>query len=178
MKKLFFYFLIISSSITAFNASAQKAPEDKSKRPSPPDSAFTTTRSGVDIKITYGSPSVKGRAIGGNEIATYGKVWRSGANEATVFAIDKAVKIEGKLLPAGKYSLYSIPGEKKWIIIFNKTWNQWGTKYSQADDALRVTVKTGVASEFYERLKYEVKRSGKVSFMWGDVKVGFKVKKG
>lgn len=176
MKKLFFLFLLIASTGTAFNASAQKMPEDKSKRPSPPDSAMVTTRKGITIKINYGSPSVKGRAIGGNELATYGKVWRSGANEATVFEINKDVKIEGKLLPAGKYSLYSLPGEKKWVIIFNKTWNQWGTVYDPTKDALRVTVNTGTASEFTERLKYFAKKSGKVGFMWGDVQVNFKVK--
>lgn len=176
MKKLLFLFLLAAGSITTFNASAQKAPEDKSKRASPPDSVMVTTRSGVTIKINYGSPSVKGRAIGGNEIATYGKVWRSGANEATVFEINKDVKIEGKPLPAGKYGLYSIPGEKKWVIIFNKTWNQWGTKYSEADDALRVTVNTGTAPQFTERLKYFAKKNGKVGFMWGDVQVDFKVK--
>jgi len=176
MKKLFFLFLLTTSTITVFNASAQKLPEDKSKRPSPPDSVMVTTRKGITIKINYGSPSVKGRAIGGNELATYGKVWRSGANEATVFEINKDVKIVGKILHAGKYGLYSIPGEKKWIIIFNKVWNQWGTEYDSAKDALRVTVNTGTSSEFTERLKYFAKKSGKVGFMWGDVQVNFKVK--
>jgi len=176
MKKLLFLFLLTASSITAFNASAQKAPEDKSKRPSPPDSAMVTTKTGVTIKVNYGSPSVKGRAVGGNEIATYGKIWRTGANEATVFSVDKDVIIEGKKLPAGKYGLYSVPGEKKWIIVFNKTWNQWGTKYTEADDALRVTVDTDKAPAFTERLKFTADKSGKVSFMWGDVMVSFRVK--
>ena len=176
MKKLFFLFLITASTAAAFNASAQKMPEDKSKRPSPPDSAMATTARGVTIKVNYGSPSVKGRAIGGNEIATYGKVWRTGANEATVFEVSKDVMIAGKKLPAGKYGLYSVPGEKKWIIIFNKTWNQWGTKYTEADDALRVTVNTETAPAFTERLKFVIKKSGAVAFMWGDVMVGFKVK--
>ena len=103
MKKLFFLFLLTTGTLTVFNASAQKAPEDKSKRPSPPESAMVTTKSGVTIKVNYGSPSVKGRAVGGNEIATYGKIWRTGANEATVFEVSKDVLIEGKKLPAGTY---------------------------------------------------------------------------
>lgn len=175
MKKILLFTMMLGCLFTVFSASAQ-APQDKSKRPSPPDSAIVTTKTGVTIKINYGSPSVKGRAIGGNEIATYGKVWRTGANEATVFEINKDVKVEGKLLPAGKYSLYSIPGEKEWVIIFNKTWNQWGTNYNQADDALRVAVKTGTAPQFTERLKFTAAKTGDVSFAWGDVKVTFKVR--
>jgi hypothetical protein len=176
MKKIFLLTLMMGCLFTVFNASAQKAPEDKSKRPSPPDSVTVTTVTGVTIKITYGAPSVKGRTIGGNEIATYGKVWRTGANEATVFEINKDVKVEGKLLPAGKYSIYSIPGEKEWVIIFNKTWNQWGTKYTMTDDALRVTVKTEKVPSFVERLKFTADASGTVAFMWGNVLVPFKVK--
>ncbi|RKR85430.1 hypothetical protein BDD43_5701 [Mucilaginibacter gracilis] len=177
MKKLLPFALLVTCLLIVFSASAQKKPEDKTKRLSPPDSVTVTTRKGITIKVSYGSPGVKGRAIGGNEIATYGKVWRTGANEATVFEIDKDVKIEGKRLPAGKYSLYSVPGEKKWVIIFNKTWNQWGTIYSEANDALRITVNTGTAPEFTERLKFNIKKSGKVYFVWGDVMVAFKVKK-
>jgi hypothetical protein len=176
MKKLLFFTLLVACMFTVFSAGAQTMPEDKSKRPSPPDSVTVLTRKGITIKVSYGSPSVRGRAIGGNEIATYGKVWRSGANEATVFEVDKDVKVEGKLLHAGKYSLYSIPGEKKWVIIFNKTWNQWGTEYAQAADVLRVTVSTDVAPSFNERLKYFAQKNGKVGFMWGDVMVSFKVK--
>ena len=176
MKKLFLLAVIATCLFTVFNASAQKKNEDKSKRVSPPDSAMVTTSAGVTIKVNYGSPSVKGRAIGGNEIATYGKVWRTGANEATVFDIDKDVKIGGKLLPAGKYSLYTIPGEKQWVIIFNKTWNQWGTVYKETEDALRVTVNTEKAPAFTERLKFVAEKSGRVAFMWGDVMVAFKVR--
>lgn len=175
MKKLFLFTLIAGCLFTVFNASAQKN-GDKSKRPSPPDTVKGTTKNDVTIQIDYSQPGVKGRVVGGPEIATYGKVWRTGANEATVFEVNKDVKIEGKDLPAGKYGLYSIPGEKEWVIIFNKTWNQWGTQYKEADDALRVTVKTEKAPAFTERLKFVIEPSGKVLFMWGDKLVAFKVK--
>lgn len=174
MKKLFLFTLIAGCLFTVFNASAQKM--DKSKRPSPPDTVKGTIKNDITIQIDYSQPGVKGRVVGGPEIATYGKIWRTGANEATVFEVSKDVKIEGKDLPAGKYGLYSIPGEKEWVIIFNKTWNQWGTKYTEADDALRVTVKTEKAPAFTERLKFAIDPSGKVSFMWGDKLVVFKVK--
>ena len=147
---------------------------DKSQRQSPPAQASETIGSGAVITIDYSQPSVKGRKIG-SEIAPYGKVWRTGANEATVFEISKDVKVEGKTLAAGKYGLYSVPGEKEWVIIFNKTWKQWGTQYTEADDALRVNVKTEKSSSFTEKLTFAVAKNGNVSLMWGDVQVDFKV---
>ena len=147
---------------------------DKSQRQSPPAQASETIGSGAVVTIDYSQPSVKGRKIG-SEIAPYGKVWRTGANEATVFEISKDVKVEGKTLTAGKYGLYSVPGEKEWVIIFNKTWKQWGTQYTEADDALRVTVKTEKSSSFTEKMTFAVAKNGKVSLMWGDVQVDFKV---
>lgn len=154
----------------SLNASAQEK-----KKASPPASVKETTSSGVTIVIDYSQPSVKGRTIGG-EIAPYGKVWRTGANEATTFEVSKDVKVEGKNLPAGKYGLYTIPGEKEWTIIFNKTWKQWGTNYAEADDALRVTVKPEKSSAFTEQMTFKIDKSGKVTLLWGDKSVSFRVK--
>jgi hypothetical protein len=68
-------------------------------------------------------------------------VWRTGANEATVFEVDSDIKVDGKTLPKGKYGFFTIPGEKEFVVIFNKTWNQWGAfRYKQEDDVLRITV--------------------------------------
>ena len=148
---------------------------DKSQRPSPPANSKATLSSGAVITIDYSQPSVKGRKIG-TDIATYGKIWRTGANEATVFEVSKDVKVEGQLIPAGKYGLYSIPGEEEWVIIFNKTWKQWGTNYKEADDALRVKVKPGKSSEFTEKMGFAINDAGKVSLKWGDIQVDFNVK--
>ncbi|MDP4131765.1 MAG: DUF2911 domain-containing protein, partial [Bacteroidota bacterium] len=90
-------------------ASLLWAQGDKSKRPSPPETA-TGTVGGASISINYSSPSVKGRKIWGG-LVPYDKVWRAGANEATIFETDKAIEVEGKNLPAGKYSLFAKPGE-------------------------------------------------------------------
>src|SRR6185437_4669611 len=98
-------------------ASLLWAQGDKSKRPSPPETA-TGTVGGASISINYSSPSVKGRKIWGG-LVPYDKVWRAGANEATIFETNKAIKIEGKDLPAGKYSLFATPGENEWTIILN-----------------------------------------------------------
>ncbi|HLF46034.1 MAG TPA: DUF2911 domain-containing protein, partial [Chitinophagaceae bacterium] len=89
--------------------------------------------------------------------------------------VSKDVKVEGQPLPAGKYGLYSIPGAEEWVIIFNKTWKQWGTNYKEAEDALRVKVKPGKSSSFTEKMTFAINKSGKVSLMWGDVQVDFQV---
>jgi hypothetical protein len=169
MKKLL---LLSAIALVAIGVRAQQG--DKSLRPSPPAKVSETTSKGVTISIDYSQPAVKGRTIG-TDIAPYGKVWRTGANEATVFEVNKDVKVEGKSLPAGKYGLYSIPGKDEWVIIFNKTWNQWGTNYKEADDALRVNVKPGKAPGFTERMTFKVDKSGKVSLLWGNDEVDFKV---
>ncbi|MBL7866130.1 MAG: DUF2911 domain-containing protein, partial [Cyclobacteriaceae bacterium] len=98
--------------------------QDKSKRPSPPRTAEGSI-DGVKVKIDYSAPSAKGRKMLGG-IEPFGKVWRTGANEATTFEIDKPIQVEGKTLAAGKYELFSIPGETEWTIIFQKATGQWG----------------------------------------------------
>lgn len=156
----------------SFNSIAQEKPAPAS----PAATASQTLNNGTKVTINYAQPGIKGRTIG-NEIAPYGKLWRTGANAATQFEIDKDVKINGKTLAAGKYALFSIPGEKEWTIIFNKTWNQGGTsKYAEADDALRFTVKPEKAKEFTERMTFDIQKSGKVSLIWGNTNVNFTVK--
>ncbi len=170
MKRIFILTLI-AGLITSFNASAQ---QDKSKRPSPPAKVSQTLASGATISIDYSQPSVKGRSMA--TLTPAGKVWRTGANEATVFEASKDVKIEGKTLPAGKYSIYSIPGENEWTIIFNKTWNQWGTIYKADEDVLRVNVKAGKSEKFTEMMTFEIEKDGDVSLNWGNTEVEFKVR--
>jgi hypothetical protein len=151
--------------------------EDKSKRPSPPAMAKETIKSGAVISIDYSQPSVKGRTIGKDLEPMDGKVWRAGANEATVFEVSKDVKVEDKALAAGKYGLFTIMNGDEWTIIFSKTWKQWGAfRYKDADDALRVKVKADKAKAFAEKLTYTIDKSGKVALMWGDKQVEFKVK--
>lgn len=150
--------------------------DDKSKRPSPPALAKETIASGAVVTIDYSQPSVKGRTIGKDLEPMAGKVWRTGANEATVFEISQAVKVEGKDLAAGKYALFTIANEGEWTIIFNKTWKQGGAfNYKEADDALRVKVKPGKAEQFAEKMTFIVDKNGTVSLLWGDIKVNFKV---
>jgi hypothetical protein len=173
MKYLFSLSLMSLLLFAAFNSCAQ---QDKSKRPSPP--ALVTQKVGeLNVSIDYSQPSVKGRTIGKDLEPKAGEVWRTGANEATVFEVDKDVMVEGKDLPKGKYGLFSLVNGDEWTIIFNKTWNQWGAfKYKEADDQLRVNVKAGKANPFAEKMTFTISDAGKVSLVWGDVQVDFTVK--
>jgi Protein of unknown function (DUF2911) len=167
-----FLLLIATSSILI--ASGQQ--EDKSKRPSPPASAKQTLANGTVVSIDYSQPSVKGRTIGKDLEPIEGRVWRTGANEATVFEVSKNVKIEGKELPAGKYALFTLSGKDAWTIIFNKTWNQLGAfNYKEADDALRVKVKAEKAKAFSEKMTFTISPKGRVALLWGDLDIEFNV---
>ena len=159
--------------ISTTNAKAQ---EDKSKRPSPSAIITQVINSGAEISINYSQPSVKGRTIGKDLEPKDGQVWRTGANEATVFETSKALKINGKELPAGKYALFTISGKDSWTVIFNKTWNQWGAyDYKQADDILRTTAQPKKATAFAEKMTFTVDKSGLVTLLWGDNSVSFTV---
>jgi Protein of unknown function (DUF2911) len=134
------------------------------------------TASGAMINIRYNQPSVRGRAIGKDLEPLPGKVWRTGADSATAFEVSKEVKVEGKSLPAGKYALFTIANGDDWTIIINKNWKQWGAfTYKEADDVLRVNVKAVKAAKFAEKLAITVSKEGKVSLLWGDSDVSFKV---
>lgn len=150
--------------------------DDKSKRPSPPAQAKETLASGAVVTIDYSQPAVKGRTIGKDLEPMPGKVWRTGANEATVFEVSKDVKVEGQDLKAGKYALFTIANEGEWTVIFNKNPKQWGAyDYKESEDALRVKVKPAKAEAFAEKMTFVVDKNGTVSLLWGDQKVNFKV---
>lgn len=171
MRSIISFIAVATIVFSALNVNAQ----DKSKRPSPPDKVTVKTSKGETISVDYSQPSVKGRTIG-KEIAPYGKIWRTGANEATVFQINKDVKINGKTLKAGKYGLYTIPGEEKWTIIFNNKSTLWGDEgYSDSDDALRLVTPVAKPASFTEKMTFAIEKYGKVSLMWGDTMVSFKV---
>ncbi|WP_080239422.1 DUF2911 domain-containing protein [Spirosoma rigui] len=154
---------------------------DKANRPSPPATA-TGKINGATIMISYGSPSVKGRQVWdpSGTLAPYGKVWRAGANEATIFETDKAITVEGKNLPAGKYSLFAIPDQKEWKFIFNSQTGQWGIKRGgeanrdPANDVLTVAAKP-TSSGMTERLVYDVTDKGMV-LKWDTVEVPISIK--
>lgn len=104
-----------------------------------PEAVAQVNQNGLTIKVDYCQPYKKGRKIFGS-LVPYGKVWRTGANEATVVDFDQNVVVAGQPLDEGKYSLWTIPSQNGWIAIFNNETGQWGTNYDQTKDALRVPI--------------------------------------
>jgi len=153
-------------------------PESKNVRPSP--LSYANQRVGLtDIKMTFSSPGVKGRKIWG-ELVPYDKVWRTGANEATTIEFNHSIKINGNDVPAGKYSLFTIPTENDWTIILNKTADQWGSyDYKQEDDLLRFTASPIKSSHPHERMKFAFKdvkfNTATLLLVWEDIAVPMSV---
>ena len=177
MKKVLTLALVAAGLISGNYAVAQKKDEDKSKRPSPPAVVTANISSGATVTINYSQPSVKGRTIGKDLEPMDNKVWRTGANEATVFETSKDVMVEGKKLPAGKYSLFTMFNGNNVAVIFNKKPEQWGAyDYKESDDALRVNVKAETASPASEKLTFKISPAGLVTLLWGEKKVDFAVK--
>jgi hypothetical protein len=120
--------------------------EDKSKRPSPPASAQCKFSDGKMVKIDYSSPRVKGRKIFGEAsdqaLVPYGQVWRTGANEATTFVTDTNVMVGGKPVPAGSYTIFTVPKADTWWLVISKKTGEWGTDYpGEKEDLVRVPMK-------------------------------------
>lgn len=167
--------LALTMVLAIFASTALQAQDQKAQRPSPPKTV-TRMLDSLSINIVYNAPSVKGRTIWG-ALVPYGKVWRTGANEATTFEVNKPVLIEGQKLAAGKYSLFTIPGEKEWVVVFNKEAEQWGAySYKKDTDALRVTVKPGKTKLLVEQLTIDVSDKGEVNIAWENVQIAFGVK--
>ena len=145
-----------------------------------PAATATGKVGGATLTIKYSSPSVKGRKIWGG-LVPYDKVWRAGANEATIVTTDKDITVEGKALKAGSYSLYAIPGEKEWSIILNSATGQWGitrdggTTRDPAKDVAVVKVKPGKSASMNEALAYVVTDKG-FALRWENLEVPVAVK--
>jgi hypothetical protein len=162
---------LLLTGIFTLTALAGYAQTDKSTRPSPPVEVKGVIQE-VNITISYSAPSVKGRTIWG-DLVPYGKVWRTGANEATTFETDKDLVIQDQPLPAGKYALFTIPGKEEWIWVFNSVWDQWGAyKYDEAKDVLRIKATPQKSPVYNEQLKFEI-TEGRVSLYWENLDVRF-----
>ncbi|HYE24287.1 MAG TPA: DUF2911 domain-containing protein [Clostridia bacterium] len=107
------------------------------QRQSPPGTAEFTFQDGKKVQITYHRPSMRGRKIYGG-LVPFNQVWRTGANEATTLKTDVALDINGTQVPAGAYTLFTLPSEGTWKLIVNKQTGQWGTDYKQDQDLARI----------------------------------------
>jgi len=130
------------------------------------------------IDLTFSRPAVRGRKIWG-DLVPFDKVWRTGANAATVITFSHAAEVAGKAVPAGSYSFFAIPGEKTWTLILNKQAKQWGAyDYKQAEDLLRWET-TPQAGPYLECLDYRVlpvdASRATVELGWEKLRVSFPV---
>ena len=142
-------FALLAASLFAIAtlASAQMdMGQDKSKRPSPPASAACKFSDGKTIKIDYSSPRAKGRKIFGEAsekaLVPYGEIWRTGANDATTFVTDANLKVGDKDVPAGSYTIFTVPKADAWWMVISKKTGEWGTDYpGEKEDLVRVPMK-------------------------------------
>lgn len=127
------------------------------------------------LTVAYHSPAVRGRVIWGGLVAP-DQVWVTGAHSATSLQTDQPITIGGQPLPAGKYALFTIPGEKEWTVIINRNWEQHlADDYAEAEDVVRFTVEPETAEQHQERLRYEIvpqgQDKGAVLMTWDKLKL-------
>lgn len=127
------------------------------------------------LTVAYHSPAVRGRVIWGGLVAN-SQVWVTGAHSATSLQTDQPIEVGGQPLPAGKYALFTIPGEQEWTVIINKNWEQHlADDYSEAEDVVRFTVKPETVEQHQERLRYEIvsqsDEQGAVVMTWDKLKL-------
>jgi hypothetical protein len=160
------------------------AQQDKSKRPSPPGTASVSFADGKKITVDYSRPKINDPKTGQprkifGQLVPYDKEWRTGANEATSFVTDANVKVGDLSVPAGKYTLYTIPGQNEWTIIINKQTGQWGTEYKQDQDLGRTKVKPEQTSspvqQFTISFDQASGKSTKMNLEWENTKVSVPV---
>ena len=146
--------------VLAVAASSLRAQQDKSKRPSPPATAKCELAGGKTVTVDYSSPRKKGRNVF-PEVVKYGEVWRTGANEATTFVTTGDVMVSSAHVPAGSYTLFTLPGKDKWTLIISKKTGEWGTAYpGETEDLARVEMKAGTATAPVENFTISFEKAG------------------
>ena len=134
---------------------------DAQEKRASPHADATGVLAGKKITVSYGRPYMKGRAIFGG-LVPWGQVWRTGADEATTFTTEADVVIGGLKVPKGEYALFTIPAEKQWTLVLNKTAKQWGAfKYDAAQDLGRVPMTVAAAPMAVVQLTIEMVPAGK-----------------
>ena len=184
-KSFFLIFILLATSFSSFTQNVKKIEEvcynpnlvkDTSKKSI--KSMAVAVINGNSVKINYHSPGVRKRIIWGG-LVPYDEVWVTGAHDATTIEFVKPLVIGGKIIPAGKYAFFTIPGKNEWTIIINKQWKQHlATEYDEKDDVVRLKVKPKKVNHI-ERLQYFIQdngnKKGTISVAWEKLKVSFTV---
>jgi len=129
-----------------------------------------------EVVVEWSAPSVRDRQLLGRLIPSK-RIWRTGANEATVIHFDDDVIVDGDSLRAGNYALFTIGGKDEWTFIFNEESQQWGAfSHNQERDALRIQV-TPTSGEHQEELAFSLtstdEKTARLELAWGTIRVGF-----
>jgi len=152
-KRIAIFSLILVASFSVVIASAQ---DDPSKRPK-------------SITVDYSSPRVKSRKIFG-ELVPYGQIWRTGANDATTFVTDANLIVGSKDVPAGNYTIFTLPKQDKWTLIINKKTGEWGIPYKyESDELARTEMTVSKPSSMMENFTISFDRNGgtcKMNMTW------------
>ena len=119
--------LVVTASVSELQAQGRASPRD----------SVAVSVNGKEISVAWGSPSMRDRLIFGG-LVPWGQVWRTGANEATALRTEANLMIGGHDVPAGSYTLYTIPEPEAWTLIINRQTDQWGTEYDPSLDLARV----------------------------------------
>jgi hypothetical protein len=155
------------------------AQQDKASRPSPPASTDCTLPSGGTIHVDYSVPSMNGRVIFG-QLVPYGQVWRAGANEATTFVLSKDATVGGKAVPAGSYTIFTIPEKDKWTLVVSKKTGEWGIPYpGVAGDFARIDMTAGTLPAAQEKFSISFDKSGAgctMTLAWEKTKASIDIK--
>ncbi|MCS7018006.1 MAG: DUF2911 domain-containing protein [Cytophagales bacterium] len=131
------------------------------------------------VAIRYHSPAVRGRIIWGG-LVPYNQIWVTGAHNATAINFERAMKINGQLVKAGTYAIFTIPSTNEWTVIFNQRWNQHLTdEYNSKEDILRFKVQPQVMRDTIQRLTYQIKPlapgKGEIVMMWETLRLAFPI---
>lgn len=166
------FILLITLVICSF------AQEQDTARPSPVAIASMRYKDAY-VKVTYSRPSKRGREIFG-KLVPYGQVWRTGANEATEITVTHNIQIQGTLLKAGTYSLFTIPEKENWTVIINTEVGLWGSyNYNPKLDQLRLVVPVQPAGQFNEQFTIRFDQRNEVAdliMVWDNIRILIPIK--
>lgn len=165
--------VLVGSMGAALVAAAMTLPA-AAQPPGSPHETVKKTVAGANISIEYGRPYMRGRKIMGG-LVPYGRVWRTGADAATTLTTDKPLVIGGAEVPAGKVTLYTLPGEQQWKLIINKQTGQWGTEYDEKQDLARVDMTKTTLDKPVDQFTIDIvpggSSGGTIEMSWETTKV-------
>jgi Protein of unknown function (DUF2911) len=169
--------LYMALTLTMLAIACHAQQQDKSKRPSPPATATFDLGGGKAVTVEYSSPRAKGRKIFG-DVVPLGQVWRTGANESTTFVTTGDTMVGGTHVPAGSYTIFTIPNKDKWTLIISKKTGEWGTDYpGPSNDLARVDMKVSTLPSPVENFTISFDKAGNMNIEWETTRASVSVTK-